>query len=338
MPDMNQRLTATCAAILVFLAGTRIPISGIDPSLAKAASRTLPGGFGIGRLSIMGPGVTPWLNALILAEIARLAVPPLRRWSEAQENARCWTRIVLAATALMALIQAYGMAAAISSSPPSDLYSQAPNFPQTLVTLMTGSMVAIWLAHLITTNGIGSGLWVLLLTPTLLLLPQQAATLLELTNHNEISGPSIAMAFAALVLSTAIVVRLLSRSGPEGPATAEDFIWPVILGGAVAEWLLVSAGLLMRDPAIFMGIKPDAPVLLALAAASTFGFALIYMARTQGKEGVLLSAATIAVAALLPRLASAFAGAPLLVDGRMMVILVAVLHFVLRPRTAIVPA
>ncbi len=107
------RIAILVAVALVYALGTQLPLPGLEPNLV---AYRLPG-QAMTRLSVAALGVTPFISAILLIEIAQLAVPPLARWAASPANAgRCET-IVWALPLTLAALQGFGLAVAIEAIP-----------------------------------------------------------------------------------------------------------------------------------------------------------------------------------------------------------------------------
>src|SRR3546814_7407553 len=76
----------------------------------------------------------------------------------------------------------------------------------TVVTLLTGTMLIMWLGEQITERGLGNGISILIFAGIVAGLPSALAGLLDLVRTNAMSVPSALFIVALVVLVTAFVV------------------------------------------------------------------------------------------------------------------------------------
>ena len=119
-------------------------------------------------------------------EFAKLVVPPLARWEvgEPRRVPRLQRAIFVTALA-MAAFQAHGLVDALYGIPRL-LDGPGWMFP-IIATSVAATALLGWLGGQITLHGIGSGFWLLLITPTLIKLPAVAAKSFEAVQRGIVS-------------------------------------------------------------------------------------------------------------------------------------------------------
>ncbi len=192
--ELVRRLLLTGAALVIFRAGSHIPLPGIDTqALAKLGPAREEV---IGRISIFALGIIPFITVLILMELIKVVAPRLRQWEHAQAHNRDKLgRIVVALALLAAAGQAFGLSLALEDvhglvGEPGVAFRVA-----CIATLVGGVALAIWLADQITHNGLGSGVWLLLIAPAL---ADSSRTRLPISRHGKPSFPPESYSLPAL--------------------------------------------------------------------------------------------------------------------------------------------
>ena len=184
LPDLRRKLLYTLLILVVYRLASHVPVPGVD----QGALQQLLGGTGgtsqlfnlldllsggaVANFSVMANGVYPYITASIIFTLLIPIFPKLERLSEEGEAGRRkinqWQYY---ATIPLALLQAYGQARVFSagagSAPvlPNFGFSPPENILPTvsvLVAMTAGTMFAIWLGDLITEQGIGNGLSLLI--------------------------------------------------------------------------------------------------------------------------------------------------------------------------------
>lgn len=317
----------TLVAVFTFIAGTRIPLPGLDLDALGPILDPPTGGLVMDRFSIMSLGIMPLLNALLLAEMFLLLIPPLRRWHNASAGAnRSWNRGVLALSLAFALFQAYGMATALESFPGLVEEPQDSFFSTAVLTLLAGSLLAVWLSHLIDRQGIGNGIWVMFLVPALTLLPQKFATLMWLVESGAIRNDYAIASPAAAMVTIAGVSALLTNRERANKGGIERIVWPLMLGGVASGWIWTAYILARHGGELPVSETPGqiAPLSPYAVCLLIFGFAFIYAWRTEAMATAVKSALWLALAASLPALAAHEFHVPVLMEGTTLAILAAV--------------
>ena len=181
-PDIRKKLMFTAMILLVFRFMAHIPIPGVDPSaIEKAVAQSqlfglfnLFSGGALKRLSIVALGVYPYITASIIMQLVTPIVPSLQNLQKEGEQGR--HRLELYQhwmTVPLCWVQGYAQLVIlhqqVTQTAGSDVMFH-PSFtgPDALPTvtglfvLTAGSMFLVWLGELITENGIGNGISIII--------------------------------------------------------------------------------------------------------------------------------------------------------------------------------
>ncbi len=272
--EFMRRLAFTAVALIIYRLGAHIPLPGLDPQVLSRLDSAV-----VGRISILALGITPLVTILILTELVKVLAPRIRRWERADtRNRDKLNRIVVLLALLTAAAQALGLAVALESV--TGLVYE-PGSPFKLIcaaTLLGGTAIVIWLADQITRLGLGSGVWLLFVTPILVDLPHQIAGLALLQSQGVLSGMELVLCGLLVVLAFAAVVAVM-RTGDGTLEIAATCFWPVLLASTALPWLLVAVGLLVRGVGwteTLPWFGPGHPIHFLVLAALIGGFVALY--------------------------------------------------------------
>ncbi|HYM14586.1 MAG TPA: preprotein translocase subunit SecY [Dehalococcoidia bacterium] len=182
-PDIRKKLLFTAAMLIVFRFTSHIPIPGVDPSaVEKAVSSSQILGFlnlfsggALKRLSVAALGVYPYITATIIMQLVTPMVPSLQNLQKEGEAGR--HRIELYQhwmTVPLCFVQGYAqlviLHAQVGALPtgqsamfnPSITGNNALPTVTALFALTAGTMFLVWIGELITENGIGNGISVII--------------------------------------------------------------------------------------------------------------------------------------------------------------------------------
>ena len=234
--EMYRRLLFTFGILLAYRLGCQIPIPGIN---IEVLSR-LDGPLKTETVSIFALGVTPFLSALLIFEFIKLIIPPLARWEIADpNNARRLGRYPYFLALVMAGLQASGVANALYGI--SGLID-GPEWETTIaVTLVAGTMLLGWLGDRITVRGLGNGFWLLLITPTLVGLPNAALGSIELLQRGAVTPTAFFAAVVFLVVAVALVAAAcLAGARSEHRVSGMDFVgvWPPLFASYISSFVV----------------------------------------------------------------------------------------------------
>jgi len=180
LPDLRRKLVYTLLILIIYRLAAHVPVPGVDQAALEqllagtgGASQLfnlldLLSGGAVANFSVMANGVYPYITASIIFQLLIPIFPSLERLQEEGEAGRRklnqWQYYV---TIPLAMLQAFGQArvfsAGVGSVPvlPRFGFSPPENILPTisvLVAMTAGTMFAIWLGDLITEQGIGNGL------------------------------------------------------------------------------------------------------------------------------------------------------------------------------------
>ena len=218
-PELTRRIWFTLGALLVFRLGTFIPLPGIAPSVWEQIFRSqadsilgmanLLSGGGIHRLAIFALGLVPYVSAAVLLQLLPIISRRLRALRTQGERGRrtieLYTRSL---TALLSILQAYGIAIGLESVPglvaePGWLFRTT-----TVLTLTGGVMALVWLSEWITARGLGNGVTLILFVGLVAEVPAGIAGILELGRQGVLSSGTTLALLGSAVAFTALVVAV----------------------------------------------------------------------------------------------------------------------------------
>jgi preprotein translocase subunit SecY len=163
--DLQKRIIYSLLMLVLYRLGSHIPISGIDLSdLGNLVSSNslisfidLFSGGSFSRFSIFSLGILPYINASIIMQLMSFVIPELKSLLEEGESGRKkisqWTRYI---TVILAIVQAIVITFGFKSF-------LLPNvsfpffFLYSLVGLVAGACLVMYIGELMTENGIGNG-------------------------------------------------------------------------------------------------------------------------------------------------------------------------------------
>lgn len=215
LPDLRKKIFFTIFIIVIFRIIAHIPMPGVD----VAALRNLFSGSQIFQLldifsggtlfnfSIMTLGLNPYINASIIMQLLTNVIPKLEELQKEGEYGRAkinqYTRYL---TVPLAFIQSWGVLLLLQRSGSGILTSLSPLAIITIVVTMTaGTILLMWLGELITENGIGNGISILIFAGILARLPitlGQTATIFNPENALNV----VLIALLAITVIGAVVV------------------------------------------------------------------------------------------------------------------------------------
>jgi preprotein translocase subunit SecY len=167
-------------------------------------------------MSILALSIMPYISASIIMQILTTVVPSLEALKKEGEAGRKkinqYTRY---GTVFLAAFQAYGIAVGLEGQ----VASAGPVVHDpglffrfvTIVTLVGGTLLLMWLGEQITARGVGNGTSLIIMSGIVAGLPTALAGLLELSRQGAISWPLL-IALVALMLAVVGAIVFIERA------------------------------------------------------------------------------------------------------------------------------
>jgi preprotein translocase subunit SecY len=180
LPDLRRRILFTIGMLIVYRLAANIPVPGVNLQAWIAFTSQTSGnsaleilnllsGGAVHNFSVLAMGVYPYITASIIIQLLTPIIPQLEELqSEGESGRNKINRITYIMTVPLAILNAVGQINLIGSTIQGGLATIMPNFgfsgPDILPTLTSilamvgGTMFAIWIGELITEDGIGQGI------------------------------------------------------------------------------------------------------------------------------------------------------------------------------------
>jgi preprotein translocase subunit SecY len=324
-PDIRRRLVFVLAILVVYRALAHVLIPGINPAVLNNQGGDSSGFFGllslfsggdIRRMSIVGLGLNPYINATIIMQILQSTIPSLQALSREGEYGRNkitsysrWLSVPLAA------LQAYGILAFVQADTARNsnglaAYTVPFSFEKyeslsMILALTVGSVVLMWLGELITEKGIGNGISFIIFAGIVSRVPSAVGQFLNSPDWLELFAFAVV---GLLVIFVIIFVQEGQRRIPiqyanrvrghriyQGGSTFLPLrvnmagVIPIIFAISIllfpyqiATYFTASAVGWVRDLSTFIAdpntgiLRPSGPVYIILYFLLTFAFAFFY--------------------------------------------------------------
>ena len=189
-PDLRRKLLFTFAMLVVFRFVAHVPIPGIDSKLLKQAFENnailgflnLFSGGALRNLSVAALGVYPYITASIIIQVMIPIVPSLQALSKEGEQGhnkiQMYTHYL---TVPLAVIQGYSQLIVLQRSGAISgiglTGSDALPTLSAIISMTAGTMFLVWLGELITENGIGNGVSIIIFSGIVAALPSMLPTI-----------------------------------------------------------------------------------------------------------------------------------------------------------------
>jgi preprotein translocase subunit SecY len=205
VPELKKKVIFTLLIIVAYRIGATVPIPGINSEVVKslfaAQANGLLGfldmfsGGALNRMSIFSMGIMPYINASIIMSLMQGAhiIPYLDKLAkEGEQGRKKLTQITRYGTIILGAIQSFGLTMMITKIPiPSGMpIVLDPSWSWiflTITTLLTGTVLIMWLGEQVTERGIGNGISLIIFAGIVERLPHAILSVVKLVQMEEIS-------------------------------------------------------------------------------------------------------------------------------------------------------
>ena len=285
IPELRKKLLFTLFILLVFRAGTAIPVPFVNVALlseyfSQQLSNTILGlynamsGSAFSQASLFALSIQPYINASIILQLLTIAIPALERLQkeggeEGQRKIAAYTRY---ATVLLGLLMGYAYYVMLRNY---GLLTQT-GFLYGLVIVLSftaGSAFVMWLGEQITEFGIGNGISLILFAGIVSRLPSAIGnTITNIVNGGRswIAGVGI---FAVMLLIIVFIVFITNSERRIPVQYAKRVVGRKVYGGQNTH-LPIKLDMSGVMPIIFAQSIASLPATIAAflpAATSGFG-------------------------------------------------------------------
>jgi len=217
--ELRTRILFLVGALIVFRAGTFIPVPGVDPAALASffdqqagnmlALFNLFSGGALSRFGIFALGIMPYISSSIIMQMASMIVPSLQVLrKEGESGRRKITQYTRYGTVGLSAFQSVAAASWLQSQP-GVVVNPGPAFLITAcITLVTGTMFLMWLGEQITERGIGNGISMIILAGIVAGLPAGIAGTAELVRNGEMSSATAILLLLGAIAATTFVVYM----------------------------------------------------------------------------------------------------------------------------------
>ena len=230
--EVVLKILITFALLLVFKAGTYIPIPLIDTSTITnlisgndflTVLNAFSGG-GLSHFSILALGISPYITASIVVQMLQMVIPTFKDWGEQGENGKeKLNRVTRYITIVISMVQALLIIFSLGSKPENVLGNSLIQYQNAYwvfyiymaVVITAGSAFTMWLADLITRHGIGNGSSIIIAAGIISSIPRMFTTLNTKYLGDAFSGLNVFLYVLIVVLYIAMILAVVYFEGAE---------------------------------------------------------------------------------------------------------------------------
>jgi preprotein translocase subunit SecY len=222
--------------LVVYRAAAHVPVPGVNQAaLAQLLAGTggasnlfnlldMLSGGAVAQFSVMANGVYPYVTASIIMQLLTPIIPQLERLQEegetGQQKINQWTYYIAIP---MGLLQAFGQIRLVNTGATPVLSQFGFGTPENalstvsvLVTMTAGTMFAVWLGELITEQGIGNGLSMIIFSGIVVRVPENLVRIWTQAQTMESGGVLMGLLMIGIFLLITVAIMFVIIIVQEG--------------------------------------------------------------------------------------------------------------------------
>jgi len=192
-----NKILITFGFLLVYRILAYVPVPGVDISVIKEFFDTnsnnalglfnMFSGSAVERLSIISLGIMPYITASIVMELLSATFPALGKLKKEKDGMQKYMQIIRYVTIGITIVQAIGVSFGLNSvtgatGRSSVMIDQETFTFITVVTMLTGTMLLMWIGEQITQKGLGNGISLIIFAGIVSSIPSAIGGTFELIN------------------------------------------------------------------------------------------------------------------------------------------------------------
>ena len=208
LPDLRKKILYTIGLLVIGRILAHVPLPGVDlEALRSFFGRSqifgllnMFSGGAMENFSLIMMGVGPYITASIIMQLLTMIIPTLEELNKEGEAGRAkinhWTRMIAVP---LAIVQAYGTIKILQGQ---HILQSLTSFEWAiiLISVTAGSILLMWIGELITENGIGNGVSLIITLGILAQIPAQIRNTATIINASMITSLLIFIGIAILVI------------------------------------------------------------------------------------------------------------------------------------------
>ncbi|HVU59540.1 MAG TPA: preprotein translocase subunit SecY [Candidatus Saccharimonadales bacterium] len=291
-PDMRKRIVAVLGILLVYRILAHLPVPISDPQTLKQVLENLfnssnspqllsfinvLSGGALANFSIMIAGLGPYINAQVIMQLLTRAIPQLEAMQKegeyGQKKLNQYTRIL---TLPLAIMQSIGsiylirqVAQSVGGVGDITAHTSILQWVLMIAALSGGSMLLMWLGELVTEQGLGNGISLIIAVGIVSRLPETvtsvATAYLGTNDRFKIFGHAIPLDKKSLLFSALAIIAILIVT------------WAVVKLNEASRNVTVNYAKRVQGNRTYGGITTVLPIKLLTAGVIPIIFAVAFL-------------------------------------------------------------
>jgi len=210
---LTQKILITFGFLFAYRVLAYVPVPGVDTAVIASffdgtgvgGMANLFSGGAIQRFSIISLGIMPYITASIVMELLAATFPNIGQMKKERDGMQKYMQIIRYATIVITLVQAFGVSVGLQNMTGAVLMDPTTFTIITTVSMLTGTMLLMWIGERITQSGIGNGISLIIFAGIVSGIPAAISNTMTSVNTGALSFITV-LAILAIILVTIFVI------------------------------------------------------------------------------------------------------------------------------------
>jgi preprotein translocase subunit SecY len=228
--DLVNKIFITLWFIFIYRLLAYVPVPGVNVDVIKQffdgnennalGLFNMFSGNAVERLSIISLGIMPYITASIIMELLAATFPALGKMKKEREGMQKYMQIIRYATIGITIVQSVGVAMGLNSLSQGGnsaiMIDMSTFIPIAVASMLTGTMLLMWIGEQITQKGIGNGISLIIFAGIVSGIPSAIGGTINLVNTGELNFLVVLAIFAIIIFTVwfIVYVELAERRVP----------------------------------------------------------------------------------------------------------------------------
>ena len=218
--DLTNKILITLGFLFAYRILSYVPVPGVNIDVIKqffdSNSNNALGmvnmfsGDAVSRLSIISLGIMPYITASIIMELLAATFPTLGQMKKERDGMTKYMQIIRYATVAITLVQAVGVSMGLQSmgsgGQSAIMIDMSLFIPIAAVSMLTGTMLLMWIGEQITQRGIGNGISLIIFAGIVSGIPAAIGGMVNLINTGELNFLVVIGILAVILITIGVII------------------------------------------------------------------------------------------------------------------------------------
>ncbi|CAA6799439.1 MAG: Preprotein translocase secY subunit (TC 3.A.5.1.1) [uncultured Sulfurovum sp.] len=210
---LTQKILITFGFLFAYRVLAYVPVPGVDTTVIASFFNgqgvgdmiNMFSGGAIERFSIIALGIMPYITASIVMELMAATFPAIGQMKKERDGMQKYMQIIRYATIVITIVQAFGISVGLQNMNGAVLIDPMTFTIITVASMLTGTMLLMWIGERITQSGIGNGISLIIFAGIVSGIPSAISNTMTSVNTGALSFLAV-LAMVVIIFLTIFVI------------------------------------------------------------------------------------------------------------------------------------